>query len=214
MLVFFLQSCIKKECQIAGVTYEFEIPATFSPARDTFYVGDTITVASVFSNEVYERETDKWYRLKNFKFYPDMWVREISDTIVNNAALNDFEVIVDSIFNFGKAIFNDGSVSYYGNYNYEIDTEKYSLVYKLVPLKTGFYYFSHALLIGQFGEHQNFEGKCKNLEVDAAVNLNEGADNNIDMLRDSPDSYFNNWILIKPEDRFYKFGGYCFYVKE
>jgi len=76
------------------------------------------------------------------------------------------------------------------------------------------YHFSHFSAIIGIGENQEFEGKCSNLTNDVAMNLNDGADNNINMLSSSPDPHYNDWILQKPEQRFYKFGGYCFYVKE
>ena len=63
-------------------------------------------------------------------------------------------------------------------------------------------------------QSQEFEGKCQRIEIGSAVKLNEGTDNNIDMLNDSPDPHYNDWMLQKPEQRFHRFGGYCFYVKE
>ena len=44
--------------------------------------------------------------------------------------------------------------------------------------------------------------------------MNDGAENNIHMLLDSPDPRYRDWIMQKPEKRFHQFGGYCFYVKE
>ncbi len=117
MLVFFLQSCIKKDCQIAGGQYEFEIPATFSPARDTFYVGDTITVTSAFSSEVYERETDTWYKLENFRFFPETSIHKI-DTIGKIDDFSEFDVILSSQYNYQFINYSDGGQTLSGEYNY------------------------------------------------------------------------------------------------
>ena len=37
--------------------------------------------------------------------------------------------------------------------------------------------------------------------------------NNIHILSESPFSYFNTWLLIEPDSRFYNAGGFCFRVK-
>ena len=39
--------------------------------------------------------------------------------------------------------------------------------------------------------------------------MNDGAENNIHMLLDSPDPHYRDWIMQKPEKRFHQFGGYC-----
>ncbi|HQW11390.1 MAG TPA: hypothetical protein PK076_08850 [Saprospiraceae bacterium] len=52
-----LLSC-HKECNEFG-DYDFELPATLSPAKDTFRIGDTITITSVFSVLVYDRTTKR-----------------------------------------------------------------------------------------------------------------------------------------------------------
>jgi hypothetical protein len=204
-----LNSCIKEECQI--VHYEFEIPATLTPAKDSFNIGDTITIISNFSNEVYERQTDKWYRLENFKFYPGTYLYKIdsNNTIAN--IQDNFEVIIDTSYKFYIHKFSDGSEGIFGQYNYS--DMKYSLMFKLILKKAGLYYMENGVR-PYLSDNQDFEGKCKNVSIDGAVNLNDGADNNIHMLKDSPDPHYNDWILQKPDVRFYKFGGYCFYVKD
>jgi len=206
-----LNSCIKEECQINGGYYEFEIPATLTPAKDTFQIGDTITIISSFSDEVYERKTDKYYKLENFRFYPELRIREISVSPANEAAVSNFEVLIDTATNFHRIDYSTGEVGYIGEYSYS--NSRYELEYKLIPKASGFYHFSHLSVVFGLGENQSFEGKCSNLKDDAAVKLNDGADNNIELLHDSPDPHYNDWILQKPEDRFHKFGGYCFYVR-
>jgi hypothetical protein len=209
----YLNSCVREKCQIAG-SYEFELPVTLTPAKDTFHIGDTITVVSSFPDEVYERKTEKTYKLENFRFYPELIISELSDSVADRAALLNFEIIIDDATNFYRIDYNDGAIDYIGEYSYAANS--YDLEYKLVPKVSGFYIFGHAsTLIGiGLGSDQDFDGKCSNISVSAAMKLNGGADNNIEMLKYSPDPHYNDWILQKPEDRFYKFGGYCFYVRE
>lgn len=205
-------SCIKEECKITGGYYEFELTATLSPAKDTFKIGDTITFTSSFPDEVNERNTNQQYKLENFRFYPGTRITEISDSFTDPAAILEFEILIDSSMDFHRFDYSTGEIAYIGEYNYL--NNKYNLNFKLIPKSTGFYEFRFGSSLVGLDDSQNFKGKCDNLKVSAVVKLNEGADNNIQMLSNSPDSHFNNWVLQKPQERFHDGGGYCFYVKE
>lgn len=98
-----------------------------------------------------------------------------------------------------------------GNYNYA--GGEYTLEYKLVLKKAGLYYLEQAVA-PELSPDQTFENKCSNTGIGAEVNMNNGNENNIDLLSESPDPHFNEWILANPADRFYKFGGFCFKVAE
>lgn len=203
-----LQACISKECRIPN--HDFEIPATLSPAKDTFNIGDTITIISNFPNQVYDKNTDKYYSLDNFKFYPETGIYKI-DTVNSKSNLLDFEIIVDSIYNYNRLYYSDGTNSIGGQYNY--NNNEYDLLYKIIPIKKGLFYLEFGSSVYPISPDQEFEGKCRNTYSDVSVKMNEGVDNNIVFLNDSPDPHYNNWILQKPDDRFHRFGGYCFHVK-
>ncbi len=206
-----LNSCTKRECQFGG-PYQFEISATLSPAKVTYQIDDTITVGSIFSDQVYELITNKTYPLINFKFYPTFDVNEISDSIIDKAALNNFEVIIDTIkYNLNEFIYSDGAVTYDGEYLYK--NSEYSLEYKLIPKVAGFYsLFQH--LLGAINEDYDFPEKCKNKEIQIRTILNNRADNNINLARNSPNELYNTWLFNDPEERFKHIGGYIFYVEE
>ncbi len=209
-----LSSCTKKDCQFGGA-YQFEIPATLSPAKTTYRIGDTISISSQFSDQVYEAITDKTYSLYNFRFYPIFKIDEISDSIIDQTALNNFEVIIDTIkYKFNKFIFSSGpAVAYDGEYLYE--NEEYSLSYKLIPKTTGFYSFFQSTLIGDIGdEEQDFPEKCRNKGINIRTILNNRANNNINLARNSPNEWYNTRIFHKHEERFTYLGGYIFYVEE
>ena len=100
-----------------------------------------------------------------------------------------------------------------GEFNF--DGQYYELTFQLVPTEAGLFHLEQASWLQlNTGQNQSFEGKCDNKDIKGISSLNDGDDNNIDLLLDSPDSRFNTWILEKPFERFYKFGGYCFYVVE
>jgi len=202
-----------KDCDFPG-QYQFELPITLSPAKDKFKVGDTIFINSTFPDEVYERQTERRYHLEDFRFYPGMGVVEISGDTSNEAALQIFDVLIDSETDFDLINYSNGVVAYIGEYSYS--GNEYDLSFQLVPKEAGLFYFSLASAIYFYEDNQSFAGKCKEKGIDAIgyVNNGNGADNNIHLLSDSPDSHYNEWMLAKPEDRFHHFGGYCFYVEE
>lgn len=200
-----------KNCEAPyGTTYLFELPVSLTPAQDTFHVGDTIAIVSSFSNRMYEKDLDQFFTIENWQFFPASKLFEISSNPARSAML-DFNVILDSLYDYDYFYYSNNEVDLYGEYLNQSNT--YELKYKLVPLKSGVYHFRHLVDL-DFNRSQTFIGKCKNERVDAFVSMNNGADNNIDYLSLSPDPHYNTWILIKPEERFHKFGGYCFVVVE
>ncbi len=205
-----LTSCTdnRKECRLAG-TYEFILPATLSPAQEIYNIGDTITFTSSFSDMVYDEHTDQIYHLENFKFDPHLIIREISDTVTNEAALEDFEVLVNEQTNFHPFYYDSGSISFVGEYAYE--NNQYTLTYQFIPQTTGFFLFNHGSTL--LNDRQHFEGRCSNNVNNATVTLNDGGENNIHLLHESPNTHYNEWILEKPDKRFHKFGGFAFRVK-
>ena len=48
---------------------------------------------------------------------------------------------------------------------------------------------------GIYESNQEFEGKCKNITFSGGTPFNEGKDNNIYLLKESPIPHYNNWIL-------------------
>ncbi len=209
ILIIFFSSCGKEECQIPG-GYEFVIPATLTPARDTFRVGDTLTIESVFPDQLYERRTNAFYHLEDFRFFPGTEIKKIDESPAVDG-MPGFDLVVSDTFNYLVKMFSDGQMRLRGDYVY--NNEYYKLQFRLIARRKGLYYLEQTVDPG-LDSHQDFEGKCSNVELDGAMNLNEGADNHIGLLQESPDSHYSEWISLKPEDRFYKFGGYCFYVKE
>ena len=213
--LLFQYSCTKKECKFDNPNYVFEIPSTFSPRKDTFNIGDTITITSVFGNRVYDRSTQETYALKNFEFNPEFKITKISAEEADESALFLFQVLFDSIYDL-KYFYGTKSqiLTYYGQYLYKQNT--YSLELQIIPKDTGLFFFQHHSSInwnGAGNQDQEFEGKCDNKGLELYVKLNGEDDNNFSFLSNSPDEHINTWIVEKPYDRFYNLGGYVFYVK-
>jgi hypothetical protein len=205
----------RKECRDAdfGGAYQFVIPATLSPAKDTFRIGDTIHISSVFSDEVYERQTEAFYKLENWRFYPTTRMDRIDKVDPNfiQDGLADFDYIIPAEFDYSRFDYGSGSIGLLGEYLYK-DNE-YSLEFKLIPHQLGLYYFTQFAAQG-IEERQDFPGRCPSKISETNVELNGGIDNNIDFLQNSPDIYYNERVLARPQDNFHNNGGYCFYVIE
>jgi len=208
-LTILLSACINKDCREHG-NYNFEIPATLFPAQDSFHIGDTIKITSIFPDDVFDLTTEEYYKLENFNFFPGTELVKI-DTNPASEGLSDFIIIIPSEMNYAKQTFSEGEQLLVGEYLY--DNNQYSLEFSLIPLKTGLYYMEQTTFV-ELSEDQDFEGKCDRLSSGSSVNLNDGSDNNFNLLYQSPDSHYSSWITSKPNVRFHRFGGYCFYVVE
>lgn len=136
-------------------------------------------------------------------FILKVWITKI-DTVPVIENLSGFEFIVDSVYNYNLFCYSDGSCSYYGEYNYS--NQEYSLYYKIVLQSSGLYRLSQGSAIYPLGEWQDFEGKCWNVYSDVSTKLNDGIDNNVAFLNNSPDPHYNDWILQEPDYRFHRGG--------
>jgi len=205
----------RKECRDAdfGGAYQFVIPATLSPAKDTFRVGDTIHISSVFSDEVFERQTQEYYKLENWRFFPTTRLDKIDevDSSFVQDGLADFEYIIPVQYEYEQFVDITSGIALLGEYLYQ--DGQYSLKFKLIPQQPGLYYFTQFAAQG-IDDDQDFPGRCPRVPSDTNVELNEGEDNNIEFLSASPDPHYNDWILQRPQQRFYDNSSYCFYVVE
>jgi hypothetical protein len=209
----FLGACIRKECRDIPGGYEFEIPVTLAPAKDTFRVGDTIHVSSIFSDEVFELKTQQHYTLREWRFFPETRIDRIdlADSAVVQDGLSDFTYLPYDQYDYEKFNYSSGNIGLVGEYLYT--GEEYRLEYRLIPRKQGLYYFAH-LSIQSKGDDQDFPGRCSNITSETHVVLNGRMDNNSDFLSYSPQKHYSEWMLLDVEARFDNHGGYCFYVVE
>ncbi len=206
LLIITFSNCNKK-CKITGGRYQFEISSTLFPALDTFDLGDTITIISEFNDQVYEAKTNRRYDLSNQTINHFLRIIKISCFPSNLKAISKFHIMSDSLLESQYLNFSSSeSRVLIGDFSYF--KGQYSVKYKIIPLDTGLFLSSHGVIFyGQFPD------QCDDMENVFHVNLNNGHNNNINMLQTSPDEHYNTWILKKPYDRFHSGGGYAFYVK-
>lgn len=209
-----LTACIKKDCEIPNDQYEFEIPATLSPAKVTYKIGDTISVISRFPHQVYERNTQRTYDLADYIFNPTLSIWEVSTEEIIKTVLNEFEVIVDtSIYNFYKYEFSSTETTIYEG-NYSNKNGEYILEYKFIPTRTGLYMFGQSNFTSNSRKHQSFPGKCDSATSGARVRLNAGQNNNPQFLLNSENEYLRTNIYQRQKNDFNGFGSFMFYVQE
>jgi len=209
-IVLLSSSCLRKECRDIPGGYEFEIPVTLAPVKDTFRIGDTISISSIFDDMVFERKTQQEYLLEDWNFFPITDIHKI-DTAPYQNGMPFFDVIVSDTMDYEQFMFSDGWSSLTGTYSY--DSNIYNLFYKVVPRNSGLYCIYQASA-QSVDDNQGFPGKCSGISSRTAVVLNNNTDNNIEFLSESPDTFISEWIPSRPMDRFYNSGGYCFYVVE
>lgn len=210
VIVLSAGSCLRKECRDIPGGYEFEIPVTLAPAKDTFRIGDTISIMSTFDDMVFERKTQQEYLLEDWNFSPITYIHKIDTSPYQNGMLF-YDVIVSDTMDYEQFMFSDGWSSLIGTYFY--NNNVYTLSYKVVPRNPGLYCIYQASA-QSVNDNQDFPGKCSGISSRTAVVLNDNTDNNIEFLSESPDTFISEWIPSRPMDRFYNGGGYCFYVLE
>ena len=212
-VLMFLTSC-NNECRDAS-GYAFEIPATFNPVQTVYSVGDTITLRSVFEDQVYDRANDQTFTLEDFSFYPLASFERLDTMGIDTIEVvteEHFDFIIDPEFDF--RIFNTSccGAGLLGQYDYE--SNEYSLEYKLVPKKSGLYLMYFNSSIGRNGEDQDFPGKCRLTDIsNTRTVLNDGADNNADLLLEAVEPGWHLLYNNKLDRNFHDLGGYCFKVE-
>lgn len=209
--LFFFVSCEtrKESCQFDGA-YEFRLSAELSPAKDTFNIDDTIYLSSNFDDKIYERKTGDEYHLEDFKFYPRLNLIHL-DSMPMFLSLEAFEIVIDSVYDFHPFYLSDGKSNMIGEYKYS--DRKYSLELKIIPKRSGLFLLSFGSALYPQDPKQEFRNKCSSKESEAFVCLNNCVDNNIDLLNLAADTAQINWIMQKPQDRYFDGGAFTFYVK-
>ena len=122
-----------------------------------------------------------------------------------------FEFVIESDFDLEVLETGDGSVID-GQFN-NTGTD-YELEYRIVCKHKGLFLKSFSSRLFFRGADQEFPGKCRLVDANNPVTvLNEGADNNADLLLEAVDP---GWHLLHNNrlDRdFHGLGGYCFRVE-
>ena len=189
---------------------EFVVFGEVNPYSDTYKVGDTISLTATFSKYIFEKKTKKYFNLKDLNIEAEFYIFKI-DTINDGTNFGVFEyvnLISSNKYQEYVQNFSEGGQMYFSNIIFKNDTFYHEL--KFIPKIKGLF----VLTYGPFtlDNSMNFEGKCNNWVFNLNTRLNNGENNNIYLLKQSPDEHFNTWILQNPEQRFYP-GRYAYKVE-
>jgi len=204
LLILFI-SCSTDDCPT-----KFQIPAYIQPLISNYKIGDTLTINSKFYKVLQEANLNEEF---NFEKHPPRVACGIYK--IDTQHLTDISIINKYI----QFIYNDSilaNIKYLsggqnvitGVFNYNKDSFYTEIKIKLNTL--GIYLIN----FGSDNYDEPFPGQCKFHEIyDIFTMMNNNRENNnLEFLKESPDSFYSQWMLEDPVNRFHRFGGYCFKV--
>ena len=150
---------------------------------------------------IYEEETGNTYDFKNIDMESALRINRIDSHYINldNNLMHFVEIIPNNIYDYYIQTFNDGGSMLFSKLILDKDTFRNEV--KIILHKKGVFIINYGPFILE--GTQAFEGYCNKTEYQLDTYLNKGQDNNIFLLKDSPNEHFNSWIFINPEERFY-----------
>lgn len=183
--------------------FEFELPVSIYPAKDTFSIGDTIWIEQSFSDNMLNLKYNRYKEFKDFNFHTTFTIKDL------NTPLPAYSYPDPNIITYvGQTTGNNiGSVKYqaiYINYTYENNTYKYKAAF--IVDKPGFYNINFFSYLD--GDDLNLT-RCQNEIFHLYYTTNDKGDNNYEMVQYAQDNSFAE--LTK--EKYDKSGMYCFHVK-
>ena len=189
--------------------YEFVIAATVSPNTPTISVGDTLTITSRLSQDLYDRITENTYFFETFPHSASTQLAKVDENPANQDVLDNFEFIVDPAYDYGIKTGVEGNTILDGRYLTVGDN--YEITFQLVAQTPGLYVLNQGVNLEV--PAATFPGWCPKATSYAVMDINGDSDNNIELLMDSPDPVFNERVFARPDQQFHDQGGFAFKVE-
>lgn len=217
ILIFLILPVILSSCKSKGdrcSTY-FELPLQIEPEQSTYKVGDTITFTSKFHKKLPAYNSNANLMDETFDMEGILWrpatsiaridvLKDTSTSVIQKY----FDVVIDSFDYLAKDIL-------IGEYNFSQDT--FLLEYQLIPRSKGTYILTQESLILPSKNSQDYPGKCFDVGGGGFAvwyKINDGVDNNIDFLLESPIESLHSQVTRDPLWDFHRAGRYAFKVVE
>lgn len=175
-----------------------ELPVHVSPTRDTFLVGDTIEFSFSFQDRIPDKHTGLEVNFEDYEFRIQFAVGKV-DTI--NPVPNTFQYIEPVYFSNGSVTIVDDE--YEVTPKYENGVYEFAGYFRLK--KPGLFVFAFYHGTKKF----TAVSECGNVHVTLRKRMNDGADNNFELLQNSPEPAYKNMSKAY----FDEYGTYCFYVQ-
>lgn len=203
----------------------FTLPVSIVPIQEVYNIGDTITIISEFEDQLAGLNTELTevgiFNMKGIKWEPRFRIYKLDTLIIKrdehlSRLTENFQIILyDTLLNLRE--YSSGNETIVGEYT-EFNS-KFSLNFKIVCKKKGTYFFESdsGNNYGTLG-FQDYPGVCKKEKLEVYFKTNEGKDNNLHYLKESPDPF---WDRSRPNgytgDVYSKepevHGGFCFKVE-
>lgn len=173
--LLYLQCELHPNCGPSDYYFKMNDAISYEPVKDSYRIGDTITVKIKFSNRIYEISRNQNIEINGMPFSPYHWITIVDKDNNILPIQNKDNIIIDSIYR--SDISNSGrktELLYY----LKFDNQYYYSEFKLVLKTPGVYFIStqdyHEILLynTSFGRSRDipeyeakathpFEGKCK-----------------------------------------------------
>lgn len=203
--ILYVSSC--NRCERQGRTdHVFDLPFSIGPTARDYNVGDTITIESIFNEDIWNANYSKAFRVANFNF---KIVMSIIDLNSPTPAISYKDPVI--ITPIGNTIgTNVGNVNYQAiQIEPKYETGKYMFKAFFIVDKPGEYMF----IISSDHNGSNLTDvdltSCPNESIKITFNTNNKQDNNFGMLKGAVDNNYASWS----REEFDEVGGYCFEVK-
>ncbi len=178
--------CRKKKCEGGtGIFFNFSIPFTISPIKDTLEYGDTIWIESVFSEQMYNPWNDKTYTVPDYDFQHYIYVNDLAMPVT----LPVYNwILVDSLGNILTSTNEDPA---YVKYRFENGMYYYKM--GLIMLHSGFFALRIHSFIHTRGSDAAPITRCPNESIELYFPVNNG-NNNRHLLQYSDDPNARSWL--------------------
>ncbi|HFA49683.1 MAG TPA: hypothetical protein ENJ95_11790 [Bacteroidetes bacterium] len=204
-LLFFLTAC--ESCDpppsYCERVFQFDIPFSLSPEKDTFLIGDTIWVESEYEKMLLDKNSGDYIDIGKFDFRVKTGVIRI-DTLGYDSNPDNFEVL-DIIGKFEvQPLGQNLSIIHIV---YEDDNTGRSVKAGIILNATGIFHVSFTNIRPDIEDDIHLIESSCNQKISLSYNLNEGRENNYYL-----EEYDEN--EVPSEEDFRAFGGYNFVVIE
>lgn len=199
LILLMFNACIKED---ASCPDDFIMNGNVEPYQENYKLGDTISLIIDSDINIWDKNTKEYYDLSTinigclFTTY-NLSINSGSNTI--STVTNNVLVIDDSLYKPTLKTFLDESQIVFSNLL--LINGRFKTKLQFIPIDTGSFMLSFGPFLIQ--NTQSFIGKCKNSKTYLSTRLNEGKDNNIDLLKTAVNSQFA-LSMITPPEKFYE----------
>ena len=138
MLIFFSSSqCSKDTSRYEEVRFDFLIPISIAPLKDTVRVGEELTITTQFSDSVYDIQSGKRYYMPDFNWKPMLYITKL---IAPDKAIGD-QPAAGNLFDYSNVV--GGFVTQVNSaagMRYVYENNQYKLIAKVKPTGPGVFY--------------------------------------------------------------------------